>query len=121
MYAGIVGGMPTAGIVTNTDLLSLSSCVFYNARIHPKLLDLVYFFLFDIQFSFFFFNPIFYTVGRFCEKRETPEATNTLESCGDVTDYQNTLNLECNPVGEPGTLVWKPDSNTPDIVFYQVK
>ncbi|XP_054015719.1 protein Skeletor, isoforms B/C isoform X1 [Hylaeus anthracinus] len=32
--------------------------------------------------------------------------------------YQRTLTLKCDP-GEPGLVVWTPDENTPDTVYYQ--
>ena len=37
-------------------------------------------------------------------------------------DYFATLERSCDSTGEPqpGVLVWTPDENTPDIVYYQV-
>ena len=37
-------------------------------------------------------------------------------------DYFATLERSCDSTGEPqpGILVWTPDENTPDIVYYQV-
>ena len=37
-------------------------------------------------------------------------------------DYVATLNLTCagTRISDAGILVWTPDENTPDIVYYQV-
>jgi len=57
-------------------------------------------------------------VGNLCEKSETPGATQIRESCGDLTSYLNALtNPTCT---NPGTFTWTPDSDTPDLVYYQV-
>ena len=61
------------------------------------------------------------TVGRLCQLLETPASQNTRESCSDLQTYIDTLETpaSCNS-GEPGKLVWTPDENTPDLVYYQV-
>lgn len=59
----------------------------------------------------------YFTVGRFCEYRNTAG-----DRSGEFTSfdqYVDTLTLGCD-VGIPGTFTWTPDENTPDIVYYQV-
>ena len=34
--------------------------------------------------------------------------------------YTRSLEQEC-PVRIPGVLEWRPDENTPDVVYYQVR
>ena len=41
------------------------------------------------------------------------------QTCDTYENYISSLNLMCIN-GTPGTLVWTPDENTPDIVYYQV-
>ena len=41
------------------------------------------------------------------------------QSCGPYNDYISSLELTCMN-GTHGKLVWTPDENTPDIVYYQV-
>ena len=52
---------------------------------------------------------------------ETEASETTRQNCGDLQAYIDTLetSASCNS-GEPGTLVWMPDENTPDLVYYQV-
>lgn len=41
------------------------------------------------------------------------------QTCDTYDNYIGSLNLMCVS-GSPGTLVWTPDENTPDLVYYQV-
>ena len=52
---------------------------------------------------------------------ETEASETTRQTCGDLQMYIDTLETpaSCNS-GEPGKLVWTPDENTPDLVYYQV-
>ena len=52
---------------------------------------------------------------------ETAASETSRESCSDLQTYIDTLETpaSCNS-GEPGILVWTPDENTPDLVYYQV-
>jgi len=62
-------------------------------------------------------------VGRLCERQESLEATNIRESCSSRENYEAAISessLTCAS-GEPGILIWTPDENTPDTVFYQVQ
>ena len=63
------------------------------------------------------------SVGPLCEHQSTSSSGPVNENC-EMTfqDYFNTLNLTCNGARftEAGVLVWTPDENTPDIVYYQV-
>ena len=60
-------------------------------------------------------------VGRLCQLTETTASQNTRDNCSDLQTYIDTLETpaSCNS-GEPGKLVWTPDENTPDLVYYQV-
>ena len=64
---------------------------------------------------------VLHIVGRLCELRETAASEISRQGCNDLQTYISTLETtaSCNS-GEPGTLVWTPDENTPDIVYYQV-
>ena len=56
-----------------------------------------------------------------CQLEETEASETTRQNCGDLQTYIDTLetSASCNS-GEPGKLVWTPDENTPDLVYYQV-
>ena len=64
-----------------------------------------------------------YAVGPLCQLRETATSENIRQRCSALPQYIATLRevsgTLCNP-GRPGTLVWIPDENTPDTVYYQV-
>lgn len=64
-----------------------------------------------------------YAVGPLCQIRETAASENIRQRCSALPQYIATLRevpgTLCNP-GQPGTLVWVPDENTPDTVYYQV-
>ena len=67
--------------------------------------------------SFFFFPE---SAGRLCQRRETEDAARIRSTCDDLEDYQDALSMSCR-TGIPGRLVWTPDENTPDVVYYQVR
>lgn len=58
-------------------------------------------------------------VGPLCEYNENSAAETVRQTCGSYSDYFNSLNFTCQR-GEPGKLIWRPDDNTPDLVYYQV-
>ena len=64
-----------------------------------------------------------YAVGPLCQIRETAASENIRQRCSTLPQYIATLRevpgTLCNP-GQPGTLVWTPDENTTDTVYYQV-
>lgn len=61
------------------------------------------------------------TVGPYCELDETTLANNILNTCGPQEDYIRHLQkLQCSSSATPGRFTWKPDRNTPNIVYYQV-
>ena len=64
-----------------------------------------------------------YAVGPLCQLRETAASENIRQRCSALPQYIATLREApgtlCSP-GQPGTLVWVPDENTPDTVYYQV-
>ena len=41
------------------------------------------------------------------------------ESCGSRQEYEESQDCSCEE-GEPAVLIWIPDENTPNIVYYQV-
>ena len=65
--------------------------------------------------------PLPLAVGRLCELTEPPAALASRTSCQDLNNYLSLLEEKsgCSQ-GQPGTLTWTPDQNTPDIVYYQV-
>ena len=66
------------------------------------------------------FNQLFpRTAGRLCACREGAEAARVRESCGSRQEYEESQECSCEE-GEPAFLLWIPDENTPDIVYYQV-
>ncbi len=66
------------------------------------------------------FNQLFpRTAGRLCVCREGAEAATVRESCGSRQEYEESQECSCEE-GEPAFLLWIPDENTPDIVYYQV-
>ena len=69
-----------------------------------------------IMTACFFF---FVTVGALCEYNENSAAETLRQTCGSYADYFNAFNFTCR-AGEPGRLVWTPNENTPDLVYYQV-
>ena len=64
---------------------------------------------------------VLHIVGRLCELRETAASEISRQGCNDLQAYIGTLETpaSCNS-GEPGTLVWTPDDDTDDLVYYQV-
>ncbi|XP_064399010.1 mucin-2-like isoform X2 [Halichondria panicea] len=56
--------------------------------------------------------------GRLCACTEGAEAARVRESCGSRQDYEESLECSCRD-GEPAILIWTPDADTPDIVYYQ--
>ena len=56
-----------------------------------------------------------------CELRETTASEISRQGCNDLQTYTDTLetSASCNS-GEPGKLVWTPDDDTDDLVYYQV-
>ncbi len=62
-----------------------------------------------------------YSVGPYCEIKESGGAINALENCGSFNEYLAGLNKEaCKSGDSPGVFSWTPDETTPDIVYYQV-
>ena len=59
------------------------------------------------------------SVGPLCELMETATSGIIRQTCDTYDNYISSLNLMCVS-GAPGTLVWTPDENTPDLVYYQV-
>ena len=62
-------------------------------------------------------------MGELCSYIETQSSNAIRENCGNLTAYTSLLMLvgSCsNGNGNPGRLVWTPDANTPDVVYYQV-
>ncbi len=64
---------------------------------------------------------LFNLVGRLCELRESAAARNARERCRDLGVYLNELSTPECAEGEPGTITWTPNDNTPDLLYYQVK
>ena len=60
------------------------------------------------------------SVGPLCELMETAKSGIIRQTCDTYDNYIGSLNLMCVS-GTPGTLVWTPDENTPDLVYYQVR
>ena len=63
------------------------------------------------------------SVGPLCEHQSTQSSGSVSENCQmTFQDYFATLNLTCagTRISDAGILVWTPDENTPDIVYYQV-
>ncbi|RWS23194.1 Protein Skeletor:-like isoforms D/E, partial [Leptotrombidium deliense] len=57
--------------------------------------------------------------GRYCEW--TPKSgIDKAEEVSSFEEYKNTLKLECRK-GNPAIFVWRPNKETPNIVYYQVK
>jgi hypothetical protein len=67
----------------------------------------------------FLFSIIYTIVGALCEYVETPASEVIRQSCDSYNNYINSLELTCMN-GTSGKLVWTPDEDTPDIVYYQV-
>lgn len=59
------------------------------------------------------------TAGPLCEYTETSISETLRQSCRPFEEYFNSLDFTCQ-AGEPAKLVWTPDENTPDLVYYQV-
>ncbi|KAH7941166.1 hypothetical protein HPB49_010664 [Dermacentor silvarum] len=53
-------------------------------------------------------------IGRFCEYTETVAS----DEAKTMEDYKKSVKKRCSS-GHPGKFTWTPDSNTPDMVFYQ--
>ena len=73
--------------------------------------------MFMLLLIHFILYVAYFTVGRFCEYRNTAG-----DRSGEFTSfdkYVDTLTLECD-AGESGTFTWTPDESTPDTVYYQV-
>ena len=65
---------------------------------------------------------IIYSVGKQCQLLETTSSTYLRESCSDLDMYINSLEYsESCSTGTPGILIWTPDNDTPDLVYYQVR
>jgi hypothetical protein len=64
---------------------------------------------------------IMHVVGRLCEFPQSARAGEILDSCDSFENYlgEVTSGVQCGD-GSSGTLVWTPDANTPNTVFYQV-
>ena len=79
------------------------------------------FFVIHREICLFPYFLYYYTVGRLCQLRETAASEKARNNCSDLQTYIDTLETpaSCNS-GEPGILVWRPDENTPDLVYYQV-
>lgn len=66
---------------------------------------------------------LFVLVGELCSYIETTMSATLRGSCADLNTYTNSLRLSgscSNGTRKPGRLVWTPNENTPDIVYYQV-
>lgn len=66
---------------------------------------------------------IVHAVGELCKHVESPQSEVLRQNCFDLEDYTDTLSLagSCRSgSGQPGKIVWTPDENTPDVVYYQV-
>ena len=50
---------------------------------------------------------------------ESEAATRVRTTCGSLEEYQDELTMTCGSTS-PGKLVWTPDDDTPDVVYYQV-
>ncbi|XP_006815462.1 protein Skeletor, isoforms B/C-like [Saccoglossus kowalevskii] len=61
-------------------------------------------------------NPSPTAAGRYCEYKTT--GVDQSEESETFEDYFKTLKLDCEE-GAPGELLWTPDENTPDTVYYQ--
>ena len=59
-------------------------------------------------------------VGPLHEYSENTTSETLRQSCGSYSDYFKSLTIS-RQLGQPGRLVWRPDDNTPDTVYYQVK
>ena len=58
-----------------------------------------------------------FIVGTLCEYTSCSGADSTT-----FKEYKNkALSLLCERPEEPGILTWKPDADTPDLVYYQVR
>ncbi len=64
---------------------------------------------------------LFNLVGRLCELRESAAARNARERCEDLRVYLNEISTPECAEGEPGTITWTPNDDTPDLLYYQVK
>lgn len=64
----------------------------------------------------------FFTVGPLCQMEESEQSFIIRSNCLDLVTYTNSLvsSSQCTS-GQPGRVVWTPDDNTPDLVYYQVK
>ena len=58
-------------------------------------------------------------VGALCRYREVSQSEVLRQSCGSYDDYFNSLEFGCQN-GTHGKLLWTPNENTPDLVYYQV-
>lgn len=56
--------------------------------------------------------------GRLCEWKQTKQTLADPDQYPSFAAYQRTLKLDCLP-GQAGMLKFTPDSNTPDIIYYQ--
>ncbi|XP_064398528.1 protein Skeletor, isoforms B/C-like [Halichondria panicea] len=56
--------------------------------------------------------------GRLCACREGAEAARVRESCGSRQEYEESQECGCEE-GGAAILIWIPDKDTPDIVYYQ--
>ena len=65
-------------------------------------------------------HVILLSVGALCEYTETTSSEALRQSCDSFDAYRNSLAFSCRN-GTRGTLVWTPDENTPNLVYYQVQ
>ena len=67
----------------------------------------------------------FCAVGPLCEYKSNAEATAVLMKCdSDLSEYEGTLTSPDSKCGDDTTknvFTWKPDENTPKLVYYQVR
>ena len=69
----------------------------------------------------FFHVHFVYTVGPLCQLTETGDSEILRQQCNDFQAYVDSLvpTGSCNS-SQAGRLVWTPDGDTPDTVYYQV-
>lgn len=62
---------------------------------------------------------LYTSVGALCEYTETGTSETIRQTCRPYNDYFSSLDFTCQR-GEPARVVWTPNHNTPDVVYYQV-
>lgn len=68
----------------------------------------------------FFLLFVMAAVGALCEYSETETSELIRQICGPYDNYTNSLDIFCSNSSQFGMLIWTPDENTPDLVYYQV-